>query len=439
MTGRPTLPPAGPRVGIVEGWEIRRARKRATGGGVWRGAAIVVLVLGALVVGGWLVARPAIGSAVTNLFVDNPSIVRWPIVSDLLHAELGDRLNKPAGTDETGVRFVIEDGDISPEDPIGDLEAALMEQGFVTDSLAFRLLMIEDRVDQLIRPGIYTLSQSMSPAQVVAKLTDPDPPIPVITLALQDGRRIEQVVALLQKMKQESGLELDVRAFRELALSPDATLRAEYPFLRFVPEGNSLEGFLGGGVWEIPLSITADELIRQLLDNWDARQGLLVAQARRQGVNFYEALIVASLVERETPTASERARVAGVYWNRLDRRTWGETAGFLNADPTVIYAADTLAVEDLPLGQWPQHFFWAALDRSLSEVQVPARLASFQTYQNKGLPDWPIATPSQASLEAALEPNRKKSLLYFYSCPGTDTHRFSRTLNQQQRNIARCS
>lgn len=437
MTGRPLRPPAGSRVGIVEGWEIRRAR-RQSGGSAWRGAAVVLAIFGALAVGGWLVARPAIGSVVTGLFVDNPSVVRWPIVSDLLHAELGDRLAQPAGTDDTPVRFVIEDGDISAEDPIGDLEAALMEQGFITDSLAFRLLMIEDRVDQLIRPGTYTLSQSMSPAQVVAKLTNPDPPIPVVTMALQDGRRIEQVVALLQKMKQESGLELDVREFRELALSPTSTLRDEYPFLRFVPEGGSLEGFLGGGVWEIPVSITADELVHQMLDNWDSRQGAFVAQARRKGVDFYEALIIASLVERETPKANERARVAGVYWNRLDRRTWGDTAGFLNADPTVIYAADTLALEDLPLAEWPSYFFWAALDQSLAEVQVPARLASFQTYQNKGLPAWPIATPSVASVEAALEPDRRRGLLYFYACPGADTHRFAQTLEQQQRNIGRC-
>jgi cell division protein YceG involved in septum cleavage len=127
-----------------------------------------------------------------------------------------------------------------------------------------------------------------------------------------------------------------------------------------------------------------------------------------------------------------------VYWNRLDERTAGETAGFLNADPTVIYGADTLALEELPLNEWPQHVFWDSLPQSPAETTLPPRLASFQTYQNKGLPDWPIATPSRESLDAALEPSRKGRYLYFYACPGKDSHTFAKTLGGQNRNIAKC-
>ena len=184
--------------------------------------------------------------------------------------------------------------------------------------------------------------------------------------------------------------------------------------------------------------MTAEELIRQLLENWDDEHGDIVSQARKKNVDFYDLLTVASIVERETPRDNERRRIAGVYWNRLDPRTSGETAGFLNADPTVIYGADTVALEDRPLSRWTSHVFWDALDQSLGDVTLPPRLASFQTYQNPGLPAWPIATPSRASLEAALDPDRKKRLLYFYACPGKDSHTFARTLAQHNKNIARC-
>ena len=69
---------------------------------------------------------------------------------------------------------------------------------------------------------------------------------------------------------------------------------------------------------------------------------------------------------------------------------------------------------------------------------MPAALASHQTYQNPGLPDWPIATPTRTSIEAALGPAVKKKNLFFYACPGSDTHKFARTIAQHDRNIRNC-
>ena len=74
----------------------------------------------------------------------------------------------------------------------------------------------------------------------------------------------------------------------------------------------------------------------------------------------------------------------------------------------------------------------------LANVDVSPELRSHQTYQTPGLPDWPIATPSRASIEAALDPNTKNGQLYFYACPGADEHVFARTAAQHSRNIARC-
>jgi UPF0755 protein len=54
------------------------------------------------------------------------------------------------------------------------------------------------------------------------------------------------------------------------------------------------------------------------------------------------------------------------------------------------------------------------------------------------LPDWPIATPSAASIKAALNPATKSKLLFFYACEGSDKHRFAKTFRQHQKNIDRC-
>jgi UPF0755 protein len=436
LPGNPPPPGRPDRVGIVEGWEIRRRRRRAPRGGALAGIVFVLVAVVAFGVGGWLLARPMLGSAVTGLFQDNPGIIRFPVVADLLSAELADRIVRPASTEAKEVRLTIDEGE-----SIDEIRTELMEFGLLTDPVAFNYLVVNDRVDQLIVAGTYTLDTGMSPQQIVQRLAaSPDPPPKVVTLAIRDGLRIDQIAGLLQKMKDEDGLELDVRDFLDLAKDPPASLRSDYPFLKALPQGTSLEGFLKGGTWEVPLDMTADELVTQLLANWDEEYGDVVSQARKRGMDFYDVLRVASIVERETSgkRKGERERVAGVYWNRLDDRTAGETAGFLNADPTVIYGADTLALEELSLGQWPKHVFWDSLPQSPSDTTLPPRLASFQTYQNKGLPDWPIATPSRESLDAALDPDRNKRFLYFYACPGKESHTFAKTLAQQNRNIANC-
>jgi UPF0755 protein len=434
VRGTPPPPGSQNRVGIVEGWEIRRSRRRTPRGGALTGIVFVLVAVVVLGAGGWLLARPMIGSAVTGLFQDNPGIIRFPVVADLLAAELADRVDRGAAGEARDIRLTIDAGET-----IDEIRAELIELGILTDPVAFNYLVVSDRVDQLIVSGTYTLNTAMSPRQVVERLAgNPDPPPKVVTMAIRDGLRIEQVAGLLQLMKDRDGLEIDVREFLDLATDPPDSLREDYPFLRSVPRGSSLEGFLKGGTWEVRLDLTAEELVRQLLENWDDSYGDIVSQARKKGLDPYDVLKVASIVERETPNDNERALVAGVYWNRLDERTSGETAGFLNADPTVIYGADTLALEDMPLGRWPEHVFWDALPQGPGATTLPARLESFQTYQNKGLPKWPIATPSRKSLDAALDPARKKRFLYFYACPGKDKHTFAKTLSQQNRNIAKC-
>jgi UPF0755 protein len=428
-------PRGGQRVGIVEGWELRQARQRQANSGAWKGLAFVLVALIVLVIGGWIAARPVLGPALTGLFEENPGIIRMPILADLLRAELGDRLEAPAGDDDREVGFVIEAGQT-----VDEIQENLVAAGLLADTLAFKYLVVSDRVDQLIQAGTYTMTPRMSPSDIVTRLAgDPDPPTPVINLDLRPGLRIEQIVAYLEQQTQEAGLELDPKEFRDLALNPRPELRDAYSFLRHVPEGNSLEGFLAGGLYPVEVTINADEFLQALLQQWEEDSGDLVAQARRKGVDFYDALTVASLVEREVKVDADRAKVAGVYWNRLDPRLNGAVGGLMQADPTVVYATDTMALDDLSLNKWPQYRFWDTLGvADLAAVDVRSGLRSHQTYQDPGLPDWPIATPTRESIEAALDPYTRKDLLFFYACPDSDVHSFARTAAQHDRNIAAC-
>lgn len=126
-----------------------------------------------------------------------------------------------------------------------------------------------------------------------------------------------------------------------------------------------------------------------------------------------DALILASIVEQETALPDERPRVAAVYLNRLRLRMR------LDADPTVAYAVDRGAK---PLGH--------SLTRAELDSDDP-----FNTYRNSGLPPGPICSPGVATIQAVLHPAHTDDL--YFVADGSGGHVFSRTLKEQEKNVAR--
>jgi UPF0755 protein len=148
-------------------------------------------------------------------------------------------------------------------------------------------------------------------------------------------------------------------------------------------------------------------LQRQTLEEaWAVRaEGLMVRTPE-------EALTLASIIEKETGVAGERARVSGVFHNRLARRMR------LQSDPTVIYGVTEGA---------------GRLDRPLRRSDLDAR-TRWNTYQIEGLPPSPIANPGRDAILAAVRPEPTEYL--YFVADGTGGHAFARTLTEHNRNVA---
>lgn len=145
-------------------------------------------------------------------------------------------------------------------------------------------------------------------------------------------------------------------------------------------------------------------MVQVLTEEWEQRAFDLPYQTP------YEALIMASLIEKETAVAEERTRIAGVFARRLEKNIK------LQTDPTVIYAMGELFDGDIRYKDL--------------EMDSP-----YNTYRYRGLPPTPIALPGRASIRAALQPQEGNEL--YFVATGDGKHHFSETLDEHNRAVAK--
>jgi UPF0755 protein len=387
---------------------------------------IFALVLGAIVIAVLLTAlRPLVRDAVVRWAGDNPAALGIGFVKDLVEEDLGDRLTKAASDDTTQVPFVVNQGETA-----ASIAARLQDNGFLTDSRSFIFIATQRGLTNQLDAGTFILRRSMTPDQVVTALLSPEQ-IHYIDISLRTGLRLEQITAKLETI---DGLTMDPADFYDLAKHPTAKLLADYPWLKEVlPEGASLEGFLWPATYRVLPDTTPEELVRDMLDGFHAAVGDQMDVPEARGRTFYEILVLASMVEREAVVDDERPLIAGVFENRLHKLKG--IAPVLASDPTVFYAVDTLALDEMDITQWKTYAFWNVPKTPLREIQLPPELLGYQTYTQAGLPPGPICTPTAASIVAALQPDTKAGYLYFLAKKdGTNTPAFAKTAKEHDQN-----
>lgn len=312
-----------------------------------------------------------------------------------------DDIDRPASDEDTPVPFTIERGETAVT-----VAARLAEAGIITDADLFRLYIRYHGVDASLEAGDFELRRNM--------------PMEEIAEALQKARMEEVTVTILPGWRAEETAEM---LERENIMPSDAFLALvrqgtfAYAVLADRPEGSSLEGYLFPETYRLPAQATALDLVERMLKTFDQRLSPEMRQAiRQQGMTIYEAVTLASIVQREGVVAKEYPIIADVYLNRI------ENGIFLQADPTFQYARGYDAASD----KW-----WAGFDiEDVELVQSP-----YNTYLNPGLPPGPICNPSQAALEAVAFPADTNYLFFF--AKGDGTHAFAVTYEEHLANQAR--
>lgn len=289
---------------------------------------------------------------------------------------------------------------IGPGEGASEVAYRLAQEGFVPDGAAFRAYLIYSGIETRLQAGEFTLSPALSPLQIATRLQDATPT--QVKFVVLPGWRMEEIAASLPT----SGLSITPEAFLAAAKTPPADFD-------FLPQGATAEGFFLPDTYLLPRGISAEDLVRTMLNNFalnlrsDLRSGF-----SRQGLEVYQAVILASIVQREAVVADEQPIIASVFLNRL------RVGMRLQTDPTVQYA----------IGYDP---LWWKSPLALADLEV---VSPYNTYLVDGLPPAPIASPTLGALQAVAAPAQTPYYYFRARCDGSGLHTFAETYEAHLQN-----
>ncbi len=245
-----------------------------------------------------------------------------------------------------------------------------------------------------IKAGEYVFDQSYSPKAVLTKLIKGD--VVYRSVRFIEGQTFKQVYRVLQN---QEGLQQKLTSANTPAVIEQLNLSVEH-----------LEGWFFPDTYYYSLGETDISILKRAHTKM---QNVLTTQWQNRQANLpyntpYDALIMASIIDKETGAAFERADIAGVFVNRLNKGMR------LQTDPTVIYG-----MGDAYKGN---------ITRKNLKTPTP-----YNTYTQHGLPPTPIAMPSEMAIHAALNPNQHDYI--FFVGKGDGTHQFSVTLAEHNRAV----
>jgi UPF0755 protein len=298
----------------------------------------------------------------------------------------------------TGYAFLLPAGpsqqtfvDFKTGSSVRSIASQLKHQGIIRSRSAFLFLhLIRHRS---LKAGEYAFDHPDTLSNIYNRIARGD--TYAIVLVVPEGYNIFDIAATVEKLGIDSQQKFLEQARTQVALVHDLD-----------PDAPSLEGYLFPDTYRVARKDRAPDVVAAMV-----RRFHQAAHSIELSSDVHRIVTMASIVEKETAVPEERPLVAGVFYNRLAQRM------ALDTDPSVIYAA-------LLADRYRGTIYASDLKYS----------SPYNTYRNPGLPPGPISNPGKDALLAAMHPERT-DYLYFVS-DNQGHHRFSRTLEEHQRNVA---
>jgi UPF0755 protein len=275
----------------------------------------------------------------------------------------------------------------------------LQSEGLIRNAVAMRIYLQYSGFDTALQAGVHQLSPAMTPLEIANIIQSLNRT--VLDFSVLPGWRLEEIAATLPT----SGLEISPEQF--------TTAARQFPmglsFSADLPDNAGCEGFLFPDVIQVPRTTTVDQLIQLLLQNFDRNlTAEIKAGFARQGLTIYQAVTLASIVQRESIVDDEMPLIASVYLNRIAQGMK------LDADPTVQYA----------LGYQPTQKTWWANPLQANDLSLDS---PYNTYLYPGLPPGPIANPGKTALNAVANPQPSPYFYFRSACDKSGRHVFAQT------------
>ena len=321
-----------------------------------------------------------------NLFLTLILLAGWGV--GIFYLQYQKTLNAPLVAEGDGIISV------KRGDTLATLNRELIRRGVISGS--DWVLPLYARLNPQaanIKAGDYRIDENAPLPSLINDITNGK--VVVYSVTVIEGKTFKD---LRETLRQTAGLEHTLNNKTDAEVATLLGLQGN-PEGWFLPETYQ---FNRGTTDLDMLKRMYDEMQRTLEKAWASRaEGLPLATP-------YEALILASIIEKETGVAAERPQISGVFTRRLQKNM------LLQTDPTVIYGAAD---------------YHGDLTRKHLQTDTP-----YNTYINKGLPPTPIALPGKASIQAALHPADGDSL--YFVADGTGGHTFSATYEEHQQAVA---
>jgi UPF0755 protein len=309
-------------------------------------------------------------------------------------------LTQPVNPNGSEINLTINTGESVPS-----IIGKLWEAGLISNPGVFRSYLQYTGLDTSLKAGDYKLSPSLTAieiSQAIQSSISAD-----ITLTILPGWRLEEIANTLPS----SGFTITAEEFYQ-----DTHNRPEgYSFSGCLTD-ESLEGYLFPGSYTVPRETNIAALLPQILMNFEAQ---VTPELRNgfaaQGLDLCQAVILASIVQREAVVEHEMPLIASVFYNRLN------SGALLASDPTVQYA----------LGYNESQGTWWTNPLSAQDLQIDS---PYNTYLYQGLPPRPISNPGLAALKAVAFPAQTPYYYFRAACDGSGRHLFAETYEEHLSN-----